>query len=68
MGPETQGQGTRNIGFGVFGTFGTHIEDCGVLLSMSENRLISLSRFVFSTSSRNIYLDLMFFHDCSRLW
>ncbi len=28
-----RGKGTRKIGSGVFGTFGTHIEDCEVLLS-----------------------------------
>ena len=30
---QGRGKGTRNIGSGVFGTFGTHIEVCGVLLS-----------------------------------
>ena len=30
---QGRGNGTRSIGSGVFGTFGAHIKDCGVLLS-----------------------------------
>ena len=30
---QGRGKGTRSIGSGLFGTFGTHIKDCEVLLS-----------------------------------
>ena len=32
-GRQHRDKGTRNIGSGLFGTFGTHIKDCGVLIS-----------------------------------